>query len=336
MKKDMLKSITEFLPDINEFTISLIGLNKNSGKTVTLIYLINQLQKEELNVAVTSIGYDGEKLDLIFHHDKPEFIVPKGTIVATAEVAVNKIQGEYLILDDIDEYGPLGKTYILKANEPISVELVGPSSIDGLLILKKKLKKYSKRIFIDGAYNRIAQISPKLADYSILAIGGTSIEITKERLEKLSLIIKIPKYEGESLNQKCKLNSHYVVDSEISEITDDELKSIKGKKIIHSGAFTNQIARLVIKNKNVVIIEDITKIFVNKNILQKLINNKQIYIEKKENLIFVSYNPKNFNGSDYNSKELGRQISKYLPDINCCDIVSSFCYKGGRVDAILK
>ncbi len=336
MKKDTLKRITDFLPNLEEFTISLTGLNKNSGKTITLIHLIKQLYKMDLNVAVTSIGFDGEKVDMIFSHDKPEFIVPKGTIVATAEFAVNKIKGNYTILDDLDEYGPLGKTYIIKANQLLPVELVGPSSTDGLILLKDKLKKYNKRIFIDGAYNRLAQISPKLANYLILSIGGTSLEITKKRMKKFSVAKTIPKYIGGSVTQLFNQDSHYILDKDLYKISDDNLKSIKDKKIAYSGAFTNEVARVMLKNNNTIILDDITKIFVNKNLLHKLISNHQIYVNNKEKLILVSYNPKNFNGPDYKSKVFGEQMSKEFKELEFCDVVSSYCYKGGKLDAILK
>src|SRR6056297_297587 len=113
MKKDMLKEIKDFLPNNNEYIVSLVGLNKNSGKTETLIYILNSLYRNNINVAVTSIGFDGEKVDMIFNHEKPEFVVPKGTFIATAELVINNIKGEHTVLEDIEEYGPLGKIYII-------------------------------------------------------------------------------------------------------------------------------------------------------------------------------------------------------------------------------
>lgn len=337
MKRNTHKNIADFIPNLEQFTISVAGLNKNSGKTVFLVYLINQLYNKGINVAVTSIGFDGEKRDMIFNHQKPEFVVPEGTFIATAELALNNIDGEYLILDDLDDYGPLGKIYIIRANEELSVELVGPSSVDGLLKLRDKISKYSKQILIDGAYNRFAQISPKLAHHSVLAVGGTNIDKTKSRLQKLSLLKLIPKYLGNNLIRMQTDNNNYKLSSnQVFKLSMSEAMNAKNTKIFLSGALTNNIAKKMISNGNTIIIKDITKIFLSTIILNKLIDQNKIFILSKTDLILVTYNPKNFTGADYQSKTIGEIVSNYFGDIECCDVVSSYCYKGGELSGFLE
>ena len=46
-------------------TISIVGMSKNSGKTVALNHLIGKLIDEGLPIGITSIGRDGESLDIV-------------------------------------------------------------------------------------------------------------------------------------------------------------------------------------------------------------------------------------------------------------------------------
>jgi len=335
MKKDMLRDITEFLPNTDEYTISLVGLNKNSGKTETLIYILKRLYKENINVAVTSIGFDGEKIDMIFNHKKPQFIVPKGTFIATAEQAVNNIKGEFSILEDVEEYGPLGKIYIIKAISSLSTELVGPSSIDGLKKVCQVLKKYCKRIFIDGAYNRIAQASPKLVDYLILSIGGTSLEFLKDRIEKLNLLRQIPLYEKRDLNEFIFKDKHFLINEKIDQINDIE-KIDNHSTIIYNGALSEKVAQKVNKKNIRIIISDISKIFLKRTSLNKLLRKNLLFVYYKEELLLVTYNPINFYGNNYDSKQFGKEISNLIERVECCDVISSYCYKGGKISGLLK
>ncbi len=335
MKKDMLKEIIDFLPNSNEYIVSLVGLNKNSGKTETLIYILNSLYRNNINVAVTSIGFDGEKVDMIFNHAKPEFVVPKGTFIATAELVVNNIKGEHTVLEDIEEYGPLGKIYIIKANSQLTTELVGPSSIDGLRKVCKCLKKYCSKVFIDGAYNRIAQISPDLVDYSILSIGGTSLEVLKKRAEKLMLLRSIPEYNLHMLDKYFGQDLHFLVNEDLKSVSKVD-QSKRNSTLIYNGALTENVAKIALEKKAKLIVSDISKIFLKETTIKKFINNNSLYVYYKDEVLLISYNPLNFSGQSYESEEFGKEISKWFSSIYCCDVISSNCYKGGSLNGYIK
>ena len=66
-------------------SIAVIGLAKNSGKTVTLNAIIKGAQASGISVGVASAGRDGEKLDALTGLPKPKIALQKGTLVATAE-----------------------------------------------------------------------------------------------------------------------------------------------------------------------------------------------------------------------------------------------------------
>jgi len=52
-------------------SISIVGMAKNAGKTVTLNALLDEAYENGKNVGLTSIGRDGEKQDIVTQTEKP-------------------------------------------------------------------------------------------------------------------------------------------------------------------------------------------------------------------------------------------------------------------------
>ena len=77
------------MPFINEIlkydTLSIVGLEKNVGKTECLNYILRRLPLQEKKVAVTSIGIDGENKDQVTSTKKPEIYLREGMFLSTAE-----------------------------------------------------------------------------------------------------------------------------------------------------------------------------------------------------------------------------------------------------------
>ena len=66
-------------------SLSIVGLEKNTGKTVCLNYILNRLNQLGTHVGVTSIGVDGEQVDSVFATAKPEITLFRGTHFITSE-----------------------------------------------------------------------------------------------------------------------------------------------------------------------------------------------------------------------------------------------------------
>ncbi len=64
--------------------IAIVGTAKNTGKTECLNYLLKSIPISNV-VAVTSIGMDGEKTDLVTNTSKPEIFLKEGTVFTTSE-----------------------------------------------------------------------------------------------------------------------------------------------------------------------------------------------------------------------------------------------------------
>lgn len=63
--------------------VSIVGMAKNSGKTVVLNHLIAEAIREDIVLGIVSTGRDGESVDLVTETEKPKIFAEVGTIIAT-------------------------------------------------------------------------------------------------------------------------------------------------------------------------------------------------------------------------------------------------------------
>ena len=125
-------------------SVSLIGMCKNAGKTTVLNRLIKDCRRMDESIALTSIGRDGERSDLVTNTKTPEINVYDGTIIATAEKLLfaggNLSDSGYdalkngknsgisrEILDTTGMPTPMGEVIILRACSDGFIQLAGPS-----------------------------------------------------------------------------------------------------------------------------------------------------------------------------------------------------------------
>src|SRR6202030_3581428 len=76
--------------------LSLIGLSKNVGKTTTTNHLLETLLTEKHyradELALTSLGLDGEAIDALTGLPKPRYVPQAGLIVATTADLLNQAE----------------------------------------------------------------------------------------------------------------------------------------------------------------------------------------------------------------------------------------------------
>ena len=68
-------------------SISVVGLCKNAGKTTVLNRIIAETAGDGKVTAVTSVGRDGERTDVVTNTDKPGVWLSSGMLFATASKA---------------------------------------------------------------------------------------------------------------------------------------------------------------------------------------------------------------------------------------------------------
>ena len=186
--------------------IALVGLAKNTGKTVALTTLIRELRERGETVGVTSIGRDGEEHDAIdFRIDKPRIALRSGDLLATTDALLAASGLPYALLEETDVRTPLGRVRVARLEADGEIEVAGPSAGEQLRsVCESMLANGASRTLIDGAIDRRAAASPRVADGLILATGavlGATVEdivlATRRAVELLRLPVLAPERAAE-------------------------------------------------------------------------------------------------------------------------------------------
>src|SRR5699024_720521 len=107
-------------------TISIVGMAKNSGKTVTLNFLIEEAINKNITIGVTSTGSDGEPFDLVTETEMPIIFVEKGPLVATTTDLLPMGDAKVEILEVTDYRTPLGVIVIGRVKDKGYIQIAGP------------------------------------------------------------------------------------------------------------------------------------------------------------------------------------------------------------------
>lgn len=151
--------------------VSIVGTAKNVGKTTALNWLVERLAPQG-PLGLTSVGRDGEDLDAVTDLPKPRIRPPVGTLLATAEASARRATAPLSLVRKTDLHTGLGAVGIYRVTGAGAVELAGPVSVDGARSALEALHAAGAgRVLVDGAIDRRASASPRLADTVLLATG---------------------------------------------------------------------------------------------------------------------------------------------------------------------
>jgi hypothetical protein len=174
-------------------TIAVMGMTKNTGKTVALNHLLACAADAGVDVGVTSIGRDGEERDQVFSFPKPPVMVWPGTLVATARDTLlrAKLRWEPVRQTGIDS--PMGEIVIVRALDHGEMEIAGASRSSDLQKVISQLKQGGcELVILDGALGRSHHASPAIADGVILAtgaaIGGAIPDVIRKTRDRLAIL----------------------------------------------------------------------------------------------------------------------------------------------------
>ncbi|MDA3812311.1 MAG: hypothetical protein PF518_18485, partial [Spirochaetaceae bacterium] len=185
-----------------------------------------------------TIGIDGEKRDLIFGNDKPLIETVKGDIFLTSENLIAYSDGSFSVLHVFPWKTGLGKLILLKTIRKGFVEISGPENniqLEQILsFIKDDLNL--KTFLIDGAINRITQISSSLnaGFYYVCSINHENVHRSIDKMKMISFMNKI----------------------------DEKKETLNGETTyIHKGAFTKKNLQEIPEKIENIVIEDFTKVF---------------------------------------------------------------------------
>ena len=317
---------------------SIVGLEKNTGKTECFNYVMQRLPLNKIRVAVSSIGIDGETTDQVTKTAKPEIFLREGIYFGTSEKHyLTKLLTSEL-LEISDENTSLGNIVIGKALTPGKLLLSGPSSTNGLRRWMNEMQKYDIDLtIIDGALSRLSLASPVVSESMILATGAAYSANINTLVQKTAFVVQMINLELTSQENhdtfininngvwaidfdadndfEKKLVDLKVASSLSININTDGLK--KCKTLYVSGAltdnFVNHIRQNKIFNETEIVVRDFTKIFLTPMTYNTFVNGKRkITVLQKSKLIAVCVNPTSPNGIVLDSEKLCKTLSEAI------------------------
>ncbi|MBN1638567.1 MAG: hypothetical protein JW866_06360 [Ignavibacteriales bacterium] len=213
--------------------IGIVGTAKNTGKTTTLSFLIQDAFSKRYSIGVTGIGYDGEEIDTITMLPKPRLLLEKNTIAATSEDCLKVTTADYKLLETTNIVTPLGKVCIVKIIEPGLMVIAGPNKKFELARVIKKLKKYDLDIiFIDGSLNRIAPLAR--VDKIIFTTGAsrnTDIDFLAKEMKEIGLIFQQEKTKFNGLDQnRIQIISEQIREIDLVSLLDEDDANLVAQK----------------------------------------------------------------------------------------------------------
>lgn len=166
-------------------SVSIVGLAKNAGKTVTLNYIISKAYDENIKIGITTTGRDGEKNDLVTNTEKPTIYVTEGVLAATSSRAllISEVKTEILATTGIKS--PMGEIVIVRVRRAGNIQIAGPGTASDIKKVVRLLQSFgAELVLVDGAIDRKAASSPTITDACIMSSGavlGRDMKIVVER-----------------------------------------------------------------------------------------------------------------------------------------------------------
>lgn len=316
---------------LNHRSVSIVGLEKNTGKTETLNYVLNRLQTTGAQIALTSIGVDGEQTDRVTQTAKPEITIYEGMIFVTSEkhYLQRKIVSE--ILDVSNERTALGRLITARARSRGKALISGPSDTAGIRKLIADMARFGvDTTLVDGALSRLSLASPAVTDAMILATGAALSANIPQLVRKTRFVQRLIELDvvHENLAEKLQplKNGIWAIDNN-GEVHDLEIPSVFlldkrekdifrfGARFFVAGAVSDKLfSFLRAQNKNVeLIIHDFTKVFVSQNEFDAFLRgNNTVKSLVRNQLIAVTVNPLAPNGFLLDSDVLKQEMENAL------------------------
>lgn len=267
-------------------SISIIGMEKNCGKTVVLNHILSRLADFNICTAVTSIGIDGETKDAVTHTVKPEITLHKGTLFATSasHYLTRHLQSEIIAMGA--DSTSLGQVVISRVLEAGKVLLSGPGDTPSL---KRVIDQFhslgADLVLVDGALSRKSLASPSVTEGMILCTGA-ALSLNIEQLVSLTKhtcnMINLPIYKG----------------------AEEDVVMIKGM-------VTERI--LEKHTKQIVVVKDFTKLFITAPVYRKFLQSGgELKVVSGSKLVAICVNPVSPSGYKLNSERLVERLTQEL------------------------
>jgi hypothetical protein len=295
----------ECLSDLTAGTkrLALVGLAKNTGKTVALTALLRELEEQGRRVGVTSVGRDGEARDVIDRRiEKPRIALTEGSLVATTDSLLRASGLDHDLLEKTHVRTPLGQVLIVRLKEPGPIEVAGPSAAADVRTVSDAMLGYgAEQVLIDGAVDRRAASSPDVSDGLIVSTGAVLSETIDEVVAKTKDavdLVRLPKTPETIESDTIALPPRFALTGDEVQIGHLLDASPSATRLIAGGAlpaqFLDALTRVIRRSsrKLTVVAEDPTKVFLtDRGPSWYAGHNIDIHVARPINLMAITVNP---------------------------------------------
>lgn len=326
---------TDFMPFVKNIlqhkSLSIVGLEKNTGKTVCLNYILHRLNQLGIHVGVTSIGVDGEQVDAVFATAKPEITLFQGTHFITSEkhYLIRQAVSNLVAVDSQrTSLGPLVTAQVLIQGK---VLLSGAATTS---ILRRQIQSFDSMgvelSIVDGALSRLSLASPTVTEAMILATGAAVSANVKQLIAKTRHLYQFICLEEVEEPLRATLSNIesglWAIDSD-RQIHDLGITSVFlidraekdilrfGHTLFASGAISDRLLKILsAKGKDITLIaRDFTKIFVTPEVYTEYTRRgNRLLVLQRSKLIAITLNPTSPQGFLLDSKSTCDALSDAL------------------------
>ena len=313
-------------------SLSIVGLEKNTGKTECLKYVLDRLPVQQERMAVTSIGIDGETVDQVTRTQKPEIVLREGMFFGTSEMHYRQRRLVSELIDVSDENTSLGRVVTAKALTTGKILLSGPSSATSLKRWMTEMRRlHIDLVIIDGALSRMSSASPAVSQSMILATGAAYSANLSTLVSKTAHVVDLVNLE---LTDEDNIHRLLPIERGVWFIDGDgDLHSLEAmsslskdirfegmddcKTLYVAGALVDGFLEKVRKNKSLkqveLVVRDFTKIFVSPQQFRLFLKSGgRIRVMQKSKLIAVTVNPTSPSGYVLDSDTLCNRLSEAI------------------------
>lgn len=324
------------LPFIDEIlrhdSLSIVGLEKNTGKTECLKYVLERMPVKSKRIAVTSIGIDGETVDQVTRTQKPEIVLQEGLFFGTSEMHYRQRRLVSELIDVSDENTSLGRVVTARALTTGKILLSGPSSATSLRRWMAEMKRLGiDLVIIDGALSRMSSASPAVSQSLILATGAAYSANINTLVSKTAHVVDLVNLDLSSegniktlmplekgvwfIDKDGNLNGLDAVTSLSKDIHFEGMENCSTLYV--AGALVDGFLEKVRKNKSLkqveLVVRDFTKIFVSPQQFRLFLKTGgRISVLQKSKLIAVTVNPTSPSGYVLDSDTLCNKLSEAI------------------------
>jgi len=328
--------------------VALVGLAKNTGKTVALGAILAELEARGETIGVTSIGRDGEATDAIDDAiAKPPIELPPMALVATTEPLLERSGARAELAVRTTHRTPLGRVVIARLVERGTVEVAGPTAVDDVAEVIETMRTLgAERLLVDGSIDRRAGASPRLADGVVMSTGAVlsaDLDQLARRTKIAAELMTLPAVADAALHaQAAALSASALLLDDggaiplDAAIVHDRVERIvallRGRPDVRAlavrGALTEplleQLGRVRRAAPLTVIADDATKVFLGRGTCARhRARGVELAVLRAIPLLAVTTNPVAPLRHRFDPHELRERIAAELPGVPVLDVLAS-------------